>query len=83
MKVDPANQPVGKDGAPTPKRMQIDSVQSAADTDGVASDRQSKRRDPRAAMSGTKGAGTGSKEEPAPEGKDSKAQPAPAPTTPE
>ena len=83
MKVDPANQPAGKDGAPSPKRMQIDSVQSAADTDGVASDRQSKRRDPRAAMGGTKGAGAGSKEEPAPEGKDSKAQPAPAPTTPE
>jgi hypothetical protein len=34
-------------------------------------------------MGGTKGAGTGSKEQPAPEGKDSKAQPAPAPTTPE
>ena len=83
MKVDPANQPGSKDGAPSPKRMQIDSVQSAADTDGVASDRQSKRRDPRAAMGGTKGAGAGSKEQPAPEGKDSKAQPAPAPTTPE
>jgi hypothetical protein len=82
IKVDPANQPGSKDGEPSPKRMQIDSVQSAADTDGVASDRHSKRRDPRSAMGGTKGAGAAPKEQPAPEGNDSKAQPAPAPTTP-
>jgi hypothetical protein len=84
IKVDPANQPGNKDGEPSPKRMQIDSVQSAADTDGIASDRHSKRRDPRSAMGATKGAGTKEKEQPAPpEGTDSKAQPAPAPTTPE
>ena len=84
MKVDPANQPGSKEGEPSAKRMQIDSVQSAADTDGIASDRNSKRRDPRSAMGATKGAGTKEKEQPAPpEGTDSKAQPAPAPTTPQ
>jgi len=83
IKVDPANQPGSKDGEPSPKRMQIDSVQSAADTDGVASDRHSKRRDPRSAMGGTKGAGAAPKEQSAPEGNDSKAQPAPAPTAPD
>ena len=83
IKVDPANQPASKDNGNGPKHMQIDSVHSAADTDGVASDRHSKRRDQRSAMSGTKGPGGGSKEQPAPEGKESKEQPAPAPTKPE
>lgn len=83
IKLDPANQPPSKDGAPSPKGARLEASQSVADTDGIASDRHSKRRDPRNAPGAAKGGATAPKEQPAPEGQDSKAQPAPAPTSPE
>jgi hypothetical protein len=63
--------------------VRLEASQSVADTDGIASDRHSKRRDPRSALGAAKGGASAPKEQPAPEGQDSKAQPAPAPTAPE